>query len=97
MNKCLERVDDRNFWESWSLHSSATQSYQDVAPTQEFFFSPIVTPIVYDVTRLNIDSFFTETLEICSSSSHMNISLTYFTDHVQLRIVKGRTTKNRSS
>ncbi len=35
MNKCLERVNDRHFG---ILESSATQWYQVVSPTQEFYF-----------------------------------------------------------
>ncbi len=40
MNKCLERANDRHFLESWILQ------YEDVAPTQEYFFF-IVISIVY--------------------------------------------------
>jgi hypothetical protein len=35
MNKCLERVNDRHFWNPGVF---ATQWYQDVASTQEFLF-----------------------------------------------------------
>ncbi len=46
MNKCLERVDNRHFWNP-RVFSNAM--IQNIAPTQELvFFFFIVTSIVYE-------------------------------------------------
>ncbi len=47
MNKCLGRVNNRHFFESWSLQLRNDTKMSP--PTQEFFFFFIVTSIVYGV------------------------------------------------
>jgi hypothetical protein len=45
MNKCLERVNDRHFWNPGVISYAIIPS---VTPTQSFFFFPfIVTSVVY--------------------------------------------------
>jgi hypothetical protein len=52
MNKCLERVNDRHFWNP-KVFSYAMIPI-DVTQTQEFLFFFIVTSIVYGTGKVNL-------------------------------------------